>query len=61
MTVDIELKASLNTDTFAQSLTKFGEVGDNLINTGIERLGGITNIYEKQRVTSQLFRPDIMK
>ena len=53
MNVELELKTSINTNTFAQGINKFGENADNLINTGIERNGGITNIYETETLYAE--------
>jgi hypothetical protein len=45
--VDINLKNSLNTHTIAEDVRSFQDVGaPALQNTGIERDGGITNLYE---------------
>jgi len=54
MNIDIELKTSLNTGTFNQDIKKFGEKGENLINTGIERMGGVTNVYETEEAFPEL-------
>src|SRR5512133_1099259 len=48
MRQEIELKTSLNTDTFDQDIKKFGEEAPNIVNTGIERDGGITNLYKTE-------------
>lgn len=48
MRQEIELKTTLNTDTFDQGIKKFGEEAPNIVNTGIERDGGITNIYKTE-------------
>jgi hypothetical protein len=47
MKFDINLKNSINTNTHAEDVRAFGDGGaPALQNTGIERDGGVTNIYE---------------
>jgi hypothetical protein len=47
MKADINLKNSLNTNTHAEDVRAFGDgAAPALQNTGIERDGGVTNIYE---------------
>jgi hypothetical protein len=46
---EIELKVSVNTDSINENVSAFGDASANLLeNTGIERNGGITNIYETE-------------
>ncbi len=44
---EINLKNSLNTQTVPEDVRAFGDAAaPSLLNTGIERDGGLTNIYE---------------
>jgi len=46
---EIELKVSVNTDSINENISTFGDASANLLeNTGIERNGGVTNIYETE-------------
>ena len=48
--VDINIKQSINTDSINQDVYMFGDTSAPLItNTGIERDGGVTNIYEVEQ------------
>lgn len=50
----INLKASINVDTVDQDVYLYGSPdAPHIQNTGIERDGGITNIYEKETTYSQ--------
>lgn len=48
---EIEIKTTLQTDTLPQSFNTWGTPAKNIQNTGIERDGGITNLY-KNTLTS---------
>lgn len=51
---EVNLRQSLNTDTIAEDFKTFGDNSAPLLeNTGIERDGGITNLYETETTYSE--------
>jgi hypothetical protein len=50
--IDINLLKSIDTDTIDQQVKKFGEDAAAIHNTGIERDGGITNLYRTEVVST---------
>jgi len=52
--IEINIRNSINTDTINEDYKQFTDSTAPLIeNTGIERDGGLTNIYEKESVYSE--------
>lgn len=54
-TQEIELKTTIQTDTLPQSFSQWESPAKNLKNTGIERDGGITNLYKNTRISENTY------
>ena len=52
MRYPVDVRASINTDTLDQDVKPIGE-GPCRVNTGIERDGGLTNLYLEANAPSQ--------
>ena len=53
--IELNIKSSINTDTITEDFKDFGDTTAPLLqNTGIERDGGITNIYRTQNNYSEV-------